>query len=123
MIENAFYQCNPPERTAVSTKVRSPTESYIRRLVYYELSKATADKVVRLLRKLDWESSEVVRVVEKVLFKVWKVRFSNVHLLAVIVADLSLYHPHISVKVVDGILEEIRLGLEVCSAGVCTEQG
>ncbi|KAI9003373.1 armadillo-type protein [Hyaloraphidium curvatum] len=112
MIENAYYQCNPPDKPAVSTKVRTPMEAYIRRLLYSELSRASSEKILKLLRKLDWDAGPVCRQMEKILTKIWKVRFSNVHLVAFLVAELSLYHPELGVKVVDGVLEEVRLGLE-----------
>lgn len=113
MIENAYYQCNPPDKPAISAKVRSPVEQYVRRLIYFELAKATAEKIVKLLRKLDWDSDEVNRVLFKVMTKIWKVRFSNVHLVAFLVAELSVHHTSFGVRIVDAVLEEIRVGLEV----------
>ncbi|CAG8742097.1 16758_t:CDS:2, partial [Cetraspora pellucida] len=44
MIENAYYQCNPPDRTATVKKERSVMEQYIRKLIYSDLNKKTVEK-------------------------------------------------------------------------------
>lgn len=43
----------------------------------------------------------------------WKIKFSNVHLFAVLLYDLGRYHPEFSVAVIDDVLENIRSGMEV----------
>ena len=76
VLENAYYQvchrnlillsytdpigmqCNPPERAPRQTKERSTMEQFIIHLVYDVLAKKTIDKVLRLIRKLDWEDPE-----------------------------------------------------------------
>jgi regulator of nonsense transcripts 2 len=82
-------------------------------LIYVELTKVTAERVLKLLRKLDWDSGEVKRSLDKIFFKIWKVRFGNIPMMAFLVAELSVHHPELSVRIVDGILEEVRMGLEV----------
>jgi regulator of nonsense transcripts 2 len=78
LLENAYYQvsnfllrvqnclalthicqCNPPERAPRQEKVRTPLELFIRHLVYDVLAKRTIDKVLKLMRKLDWNDPEV----------------------------------------------------------------
>ncbi|KAK9768056.1 mRNA decay protein [Basidiobolus ranarum] len=112
MIENAYYQCNPPDRDATIRKVHTPMELYVRKLIYSDLSKKTVDKVLRLLRKLHWSDPEVYRIVKKIFHKVWKVKFGNVHLLAMLASGLHRYHSDFGVFLVDQILEDIRIGLE-----------
>ena len=87
-------------------------EQFIRHLIYDVLSKKTIDKVLRLLRKLHWDDPEVVRTLHKVFTKAWKVKYSNISLLAMLAYDLVRYHPDFTVAVVDQVLENIRLGLE-----------
>ena len=48
----------------------------------------------------------------KIFTKIWKVRFNNIHILAILVGALSKYHSEFSISVVDDILEQIEVGLE-----------
>ncbi|KAL4242698.1 Nonsense-mediated mRNA decay protein Nmd2/UPF2 [Abortiporus biennis] len=112
LLENAYYQCNPPERTAKQEKERTPMELFIRHLIYDVLSKKTIDKVLRLLRKLDWNDEVVHKTLHKVFTKPWKIKYGSVALLAMLTYDLQRYHPAFSISVVDQVLEDIRRGLE-----------
>lgn len=56
----AVLQCNPPERSAVQQKERSPMELFVRHLFHDVLIKKTVDKVLKLVRKLHWEDPEVL---------------------------------------------------------------
>lgn len=107
-----LVQCNPPERTARQVKERTPMELFIRHLIYDVLTKKTIDKALKLLRKLDWADSLVVRTLHKVFTKPWKLKYGNVPLLAMLTYDLQRYHPTFSIGVVDQVLEDIRRGLE-----------
>lgn len=48
----------------------------------------------------------------KIFTKVWKVRFNNIHILAILVGALSKYRNEFSIAVVDDVLEQIEVGLE-----------
>ncbi|KAK0461159.1 ARM repeat-containing protein [Desarmillaria tabescens] len=112
LLENAYYQCNPPERAPRQEKVRPPMELFIRHLIYDVLAKRTIDKVLKLIRKLDWDDEDVRRVLFKVFTKPWKIKYGNISLLAMLTYDLQRYHPDFPISVVDQILEDIRRGLE-----------
>lgn len=112
MLENAYYQVNPPERPARVEKERTPMELFIRHLIYDVLTKKTIDKVLKLIRKLDWNDETIMRILHKVFTKPWKVKFGNVALLAMLTYDLQRYHPAFAIAVVDQVLEDIRRGLE-----------
>ncbi|EIN12047.1 transcription factor [Punctularia strigosozonata HHB-11173 SS5] len=112
MLENAYYQCNPPERAPREMKQRTPMELFIRHLIYDVLAKKTIDKVLKLIRKLDWDDASVARTLHKVFTKPWKIKYSNISLLAMLTYDLQRYHPAFTVAVVDQVLEDIRIGLE-----------
>ncbi|TBU55635.1 transcription factor [Dichomitus squalens] len=112
LLENAYYQCNPPERAARQVKERTPMELFIRHLIYDVLAKKTIDKVLKLLRKLDWADAVVQRTLHKVFTKPWKIKYSHISLLAMLTYDLQRYHPAFSIGVVDQVLEDIRRGLE-----------
>nr|ASF90185.1 hypothetical protein SPAR06715 [Bartheletia paradoxa] len=112
MLENAYYQCNPPERKACEQKPRKPMELYIRYLLYNVLDKKTSQKVVKQLGKLHWEDPEVVRWLLNGFTKIWKPNFSSIHQFALVVFDLQRFHPDFMTAVVDRVLEDIRMGME-----------
>ena len=87
-------------------------ELFIRHLVYDALSKRTIDKVLKLIRKLDWNDASVRSTLHKVFTKPWKLNYGNVGLMAMLTNDLNRYHPEFVVSVVDQVLEDIRRGLE-----------
>lgn len=111
-IENAFYYVNPPERPAIAQKDRSVMELFVRKLIYLDLTKRNYVKILKQLRKLHWEDPAVVNMLKKVFTKVWKVRYNNIHILAIIVGALSRYHQDFAYGVIDEILEQISVGLE-----------
>lgn len=67
-------------------------------------------KTLRLTRSL---RMQIVRKLHSAFTKVWKIKYSNVHLFAVLLYDLGRYHPEFSVAVIDEVLENIRVGMEV----------
>ncbi|SNX86027.1 related to NMD2 - Nonsense-mediated mRNA decay protein 2 [Melanopsichium pennsylvanicum] len=112
MLNNAYYQCNPPKRKAIEQKVREPMELYIRHLVHNVLQKKTVDSVVVQLRKLPWDNPEVSGWLKDVFTRSWKIRYSNIHLLAILVYELDRFHPAFAVEVIDQVLENVRIGTE-----------
>lgn len=76
MVENAYYQCKPPERTAKAKakENKDPLQLYTkyifllntnirltlsrRYLIYTQLNKNTAKVVLKQLRKLPWDKME-----------------------------------------------------------------
>jgi regulator of nonsense transcripts 2 len=87
-------------------------ELFIRHLIFDVLAKKTIDKVLKLIRKLDWDDEEVKLVLHKVFTKPWKIKYSNISLLAMLTYDLQRYRPAFSISVVDQILEDVRRSLE-----------
>ncbi|EXJ77098.1 hypothetical protein A1O3_10256 [Capronia epimyces CBS 606.96] len=112
LIENALYYVDPPQRAAIQQKERTPMELFVRQLVYVDLIKRNYLKVLKTIRKLHWEEREVVEILEKIFSKPGKVKFSNVHLMAVLLQALFRYHQDFAIGVIDNVLEQITLGLE-----------
>ena len=129
LIENAMYYVNPPERAAIQQKERTPVDLFVRKLVYLDMNKRTYAKVLKSIRKLHWEEQEVggsafdqwkwmadlvqvVEILEKIFSKPSKVKYSNIHLLAILIGALYRYHQDFVIMVIDSILEQITLGLE-----------
>jgi regulator of nonsense transcripts 2 len=113
LIENAVYYVNPPERAAIEQKDRTPIELFLRKLMYQDLSRRTLDKIVKQIRKMHWEEEEVVSLLHKIFSKPGKIKYSNIHLLSVILGTIHKYHQDFSVSVIDDILESITFGLEL----------
>ncbi|KAK3158519.1 hypothetical protein QOZ80_2AG0138210 [Eleusine coracana subsp. coracana] len=116
LVENAYYLCKPPERSARVAKVRPPLHQYIRKLLFSDLDKSSVEHVLRQLRKLPW--AECQQYLLKCFLKVHKGKYSQVHLIALLTASLSRYHDDFAVAVVDEVLEEIRVGLELHDYGM-----
>ncbi|GAB7349009.1 hypothetical protein MBLNU459_g7982t1 [Dothideomycetes sp. NU459] len=113
LIENAMYYVNPPERAAIQQKERTPLDLYIRKLIYLDLSKRSLEKIIKQIRKLHWEEPEVPEMLRKIFTKPGKIKYGNVHLLAVILGALHRYHQDFTVSVLDDLLEKITVGLEL----------
>ncbi|KAK9370483.1 armadillo-type protein [Lipomyces kononenkoae] len=113
LLENAFYYVNPPERPAIVQKERSVVEQYVRKLVFMDLNKRTYHHVLKQFRKLHWEDPETVAAINKAFTKVWKVKYGNIHLMALIASCLMKYHQDFIVRLVDSTLEHIRVGLDL----------
>ncbi|XP_061975428.1 regulator of nonsense transcripts UPF2-like [Populus nigra] len=116
LVENAYYLCKPPERSARVSKVRPPLYQYIRKLLFSDLDKSSIEHVLRQLRKLPWSECEAYLL--KCFMKVHKGKYGQIHLIASLTAGLSRYHDEFAVSVVDEVLEEIRLGLELNDYGM-----
>lgn len=56
---------------------------------------------------------KVVEILRKIFTKPGKIKFSNVHLLAVMLGALNRHHQDFAISVLDGLLEKITVGLEV----------
>lgn len=112
LLDNAYFHCNPPERRAAEVKHRSTLELYIRHLIYDRLNRRSVSQVLKLLRKLPWSDPEVLTVLGEIFIRVWRVKFSDIHLLAILLADLQPFHPDFIVAVTDAVCEEVRVGME-----------
>ncbi|KAG7276632.1 hypothetical protein CRUP_025856 [Coryphaenoides rupestris] len=112
MVENAYYYCNPPPMEKTVRKRRPPLHEYIRKLLYKDLSKVTTEKVLRQMRKLPWHDAEVKSYLICCMVNIWNVKYNSVHCVANLLAGLVAYQEDVGVHVVDGVLEDIRLGME-----------
>jgi regulator of nonsense transcripts 2 len=113
LIENAVYYVNPPERSAIEQKERTPIELFLRKIMYIDLTRRTLDKIVKQIRKMHWEEEEVVNLLHKIFAKPGKIKYSNIHLLAVILGSIHKYHQDFAIAVIDDLIESIVFGLEL----------
>ncbi|KID90732.1 nonsense-mediated mRNA decay factor (Upf2) [Metarhizium guizhouense ARSEF 977] len=112
LIDNAVYYVDPPERPAIEQKERTPMELFIAKLVYSDMTKRNYSKILKQIRRLHWEETEVVSILEKVFSKPGKVKYGNIHLLGILLSAVYRYHPEFVVKVIDNVIESVNLGLE-----------
>ncbi|CAG8949579.1 hypothetical protein HYFRA_00007812 [Hymenoscyphus fraxineus] len=112
LIENAVYYVDPPVRAAIQQKERTPIDLFIRKLIYLDMNNRNYTKILKQIRRLHWEESEVVALLEKVFSKPGKVKYGNIHLLAILISALYRYHQDFVTTVIDNLLEHIVLGLE-----------
>lgn len=112
LIENAIYYVDPPERASIQQKERTPTELFIRKLVYVDLTKRNYTKVLKQIRRLHWEESEVVAILTKVFSRPAKVKYGSIHILAILLSAIYRYHPDFTVTVIDNVVESVIFGLE-----------
>ena len=77
MVDNAYYICRPPEKSARSLrKERSELDEYVRHLLFTQLSRHTLEVVKKQLRKLPWEQCEAYVI--KSILKVHKCKYNQV---------------------------------------------
>uniref|UniRef100_A0A673NBE2 Regulator of nonsense transcripts 2 n=1 Tax=Sinocyclocheilus rhinocerous TaxID=307959 RepID=A0A673NBE2_9TELE len=113
MVENAYYYCNPPPMEKTVRRKRPPLQEYIRKLLYKDLSKVTTEKVLRQLRKLPWHDADEKSYLICCMINIWNVKYNSIHCVANLLAGLVAYQEDVGIHVVDGLLEDIRLGMEV----------
>ncbi|KAI4605334.1 hypothetical protein J4E83_010686 [Alternaria metachromatica] len=113
LIENAVYYVNPPERAAIEQKERTPIELFLRKIMYQDLTRRTLDKTIKQVRKMHWEEEEIVNLLHKVFAKPGKIKYSNIHLLAVMLGTIHRFHQDFAISVIDDLLESITFGLEL----------
>ncbi|XP_052440930.1 regulator of nonsense transcripts 2 isoform X3 [Carassius gibelio] len=113
MVENAYYYCNPPPMEKTVRRRRPPLQEYIRKLLYKDLSKVTTEKVLRQMRKLSWHEPDVKSYLICCMINIWNVKYNSIHCVANLLAGLVAYQEDVGIHVVDGLLEDIRLGMEV----------
>lgn len=70
-------------------------------------------QVLRQMRKLPWHDLEVKVYVICCMINIWNVKYNSIHCVANLLAGLVLYQEDVGIHVVDGVLEDIRLGMEV----------
>lgn len=111
LIDNAYYTCIPPEKKEVPVFRRPPVHDFIHFLIV-NLSRSRVDTTVRCLRKIDWEDKDISEYAIYCLSSPWLLKYSSLPYLASTIAVLDSTHDFIGVRVVDNILEVIRLSLE-----------
>lgn len=85
---------------------------FIRKILHEDLQKSNEEKILRLMRKLNWDDPEISAIAIQHLAGGWRVRASARRALARLTAELAAWQEYVAPAVVDTILEEIRVTLE-----------
>lgn len=113
ILENAMYYVDPPQRPAIQQKERTPMELYVRKLIYLDLNKRNYPRILKALRKLHWEEPEIVDILERIFSKPGKIKYGNIYLMVTLISSLNRYHQEFVIGIIDGLMENITLGLEI----------
>ena len=111
-IENAFYYVCPPEAPAQPKEEEPPMHQFIRKVLHEDLQKSNEEKILRLMRKLNWDDPDTAAIAIQHLAGGWRVRASARRALARLTAELAAWQEAVAPAVVDNILEEIRVTME-----------
>ena len=115
-IENCYYLVKPPENGAkIRRKLRTPMQNYIRFLIFQELHKGNVEKIVKYLRRLNWDDLKVSSYVVRCLTKAYIFRWHLIRSLADVVSALSSFQEKAVTRVIDCVFEDVRAGLEIHS--------
>lgn len=111
-IENAFYFVCPPEVQAQPKEDEPPMHQFIRKILHEDLQKTNEEKILRLMRKINWDDPEISAIAIQHLAGGWRVRASARRVLARLTAELATWQEAVGSGVVDTVFEEIRVTLE-----------
>lgn len=115
-IENCYYLVKPPENgSKIRKKLRTPMQNYIRFLIFQELHKGNVEKIVKYLRRLNWDNPQVSSYVVRCLTKAYIFRWHLIRSLADVVSALSSFQERAVTRVIDSVFEDVRAGLEIHS--------
>ncbi|OQV15510.1 Regulator of nonsense transcripts 2 [Hypsibius exemplaris] len=122
MIENAYFSCSTPETAARRTgqnmtiKIRTPMQMFIRKIFLDDLNRTDPSDVTcltSLIRRLPWDDPEVFEYGLKYLSSAWRINYASISALANVLAGLANYQDDLAVRVVDNVLDDIRVQLEL----------
>lgn len=65
------------------------------------------------MRKLPWQDPDMKSYLICCMVNIWNVKYNSIHCVANLLAGLVAYQEDVGIHVVDGVLEDIRLGMEV----------
>ncbi|XP_053664077.1 regulator of nonsense transcripts 2 [Anopheles marshallii] len=112
-VENVYYLVKRPEGLKVARKERPLIHVYIRQLIFKELDKANVDKMIQLLRRLNWDDVGTFNYAVRCLSRAYNIRYHLIRSLADLLAGLNSYQERAVIHVIDTVLEDIRAGLEI----------
>ena len=97
-------------------KIRTPMQMFIRKLFLEDLNRADpadVNNLTSLVRRLPWDDPDIFEYALKYLSSAWRVNYASISALANLLAGLANYQDDVAVRVVDNVLDDIRVQLEL----------
>jgi regulator of nonsense transcripts 2 len=82
------------------------------KLLYSDLDKNNVERIAKIIFKFNWEDENTYKFLLKKFVQCYKVKYSNLNLLAYIAVEQARVNPKFGVNLIDAITEDIRIGLE-----------
>ena len=112
VLENAYYQTCPPERVAKVVKERTPKQLFVHHVFYKHLDKDNMRDTAVVLRRLDWNDEYVWHELFKAFTKPWRLRHTQIAVVAELVRELFPSHGAFFVRVCDHVLESVKQSMD-----------
>ncbi|XP_075233802.1 regulator of nonsense transcripts 2-like isoform X2 [Lycorma delicatula] len=114
LVENTFYFVNPPDSNSAVRKQRPPMQQFIKKTIFQDLMQpGYENNVLKILRCINWDNKEIANYTIKCLVSAWKVKYHRIPALANLIAGVVEYQEFVGSRVVDGVIEDIRIGMEL----------
>jgi regulator of nonsense transcripts 2 len=85
---------------------------FIQKILHQDLQKTNEDKILRLMRKIDWDNEELCGLCVQWLAAGWRAKHTGRRCLARLVAGLAPWQDVVGSRVIDAVLEDLRITLE-----------
>lgn len=114
LLEHAYYVCVPPSHIVQKDKGFKATSLgiYLKWLLTIGFEQ---ERTFRKLILMPWGDKDFVEYFDHLIIKIWKLKYSNISSIALILfrlSNISLYHKSIILDLIDELFEMIRVGME-----------
>ncbi|XP_049298947.1 regulator of nonsense transcripts 2-like [Anopheles funestus] len=112
-VESVYYLLKRPVSLKDVQKKLPIMHAYIRWLIFQELGKSNVDKIILQFRRLNWYDMETSNYAIQCLSQAYNIRYQLITYLADMLQGLSTYQRKVVVRVIDTVLEDIRVGMAI----------
>ena len=81
--------------------------------MYTDLNKSNTEKILRQIRKMNWDDPDISNYIVKCLKNVWNLKYFNIRYVASLLAGLVQSHDWLATDIIDAVLEDVRVGMEI----------
>ena len=82
-------------------------------MLYTDLNKSNTEKILRQIRKMNWDDPDISNYIVKCLKNVWNLKYFNIRYVASLLAGLVQSHDWLATDIIDAVLEDVRVGMEI----------
>ena len=82
-------------------------------MLYTDLNKSNTEKILRQIRKLNWDDPDMSNYIVKCLKNVWNLKYFNIRYVTSLLAGLVQSHEWLATDIIDAVLEDVRVGMEI----------